>query len=59
MNIYFLSGKEFDDAGRAGANFHHVEGGLESCQDLGLDPLGQPPGGRSGASRPHDACQPR
>ena len=34
-------------------------GWLESCRNLGSVPLGQPPGGQSGAGRPHDACQPR
>ena len=32
---------------------------LESCRDLGLDPLGQHPGGQSGSGRLHGACQPR
>ena len=39
MNIYFLSGKEFDDAAHAGANFHHAEGGLRVVGTLVLIPL--------------------
>ena len=39
MNIYFLSGKEFDDAARTGANFHHAEWGLRVVGTLVLIPL--------------------